>query len=92
MDYDPAAPDHVRAQSLSPQLAITSLKAGDAPGSGSVAEDDEPKNIKMYVLETVAHPPAEKGLVDFWLASLACFNFHLIMPGPPLTMFIPSHR
>jgi hypothetical protein len=63
MDYDPRSPELARVQSLSPQLAITSLKVSDAPGAGSMAEDEEPKNTKMYVLETVAHPPTEKGLV-----------------------------
>lgn len=61
MDYDPSS-ELVQAQSLSPQLAVTSLKVSDTPGAGSLAEDDGPRNIKMYVLETVAHPP-EKGLV-----------------------------
>ncbi|KAF8508120.1 hypothetical protein JB92DRAFT_2955041 [Gautieria morchelliformis] len=61
MDYDPASPELARVQSLSPQLAITALKVSDAPGVGSMAEDEEPKNTKMYVLETVAHPPTEKG-------------------------------
>jgi len=67
MDYDPTSPDLVQVQSLSPQLAVTSLKVNDAPGAGSMPEDDEQKNNKMYVLETVAHPPADKGLVTLTL-------------------------
>ena len=63
MDYDPASSELVQVQSLSPQLAVISLKVSDAPGAGSITEDDEQKNNKMYVIETVAHPPAEKGLV-----------------------------
>lgn len=65
MDYDPASPDLIQVQSLSPQLAVTALKVSDAPGAVSMAEPDEPKNNKMYVLETVAQLPAEKGYVTY---------------------------
>ena len=49
MDYDPAAPDDVRVQSLSHQLAVTAVRVTDAPGADGAA------NTQMYVLETAAH-------------------------------------
>ncbi|KAF8581376.1 hypothetical protein K439DRAFT_1311218, partial [Ramaria rubella] len=75
MDYDPASQEQVYVQSLSPQLVITSLKITDAPGAGSVGEDDEPKNMKMYVLETVAHPPSDKGTAGDAPAVISLANF-----------------
>jgi len=63
MDYDPAAHHSGHIQSLSAQLAVTSIKVTDAPGVGSHGEGDEPKNNKMYVIETVAHQPSDRGSV-----------------------------
>ncbi|KIJ45130.1 hypothetical protein M422DRAFT_207357 [Sphaerobolus stellatus SS14] len=59
MDYDPASPQSLHVQSLSPQLAVTSIKVTEAPGTAAHSEDDEPKNNKMYVVETVAHQQSE---------------------------------
>ncbi|KAF8516970.1 hypothetical protein BU17DRAFT_92374 [Hysterangium stoloniferum] len=56
MDYDPASPENVRVQSLSPALAVAGVRVAEAPG----ADDEHPNNSKMYVIETLAHQKGDR--------------------------------
>lgn len=44
------------AQSLSSELAVKGVKVADAPGAGTTAGEDGPKNTKIYVIETSITP------------------------------------
>lgn len=78
MDYDPRAPQSIRVQSLSSQLAVTSVKITDAPGAGPYGENDEPRNNKMYVIETVAHQIPDERSVIFLDDPLTATHVHQV--------------
>lgn len=56
LDYDPSNAIPPTAQCLSPELAVKGVKVADAPGASTVANEDGPKNTKIYVIETSITP------------------------------------
>ncbi|RDB28450.1 hypothetical protein Hypma_015341 [Hypsizygus marmoreus] len=59
LDYDPTGTKQPAVQSMSKDLAVSSLKVEEAPGAAAASESD-PKNDRMYIVETTA----SDGIVD----------------------------
>lgn len=55
LDYDPHRVSPPVAQSLSTDLAVIGVKVTEAPGAAT-AEEEGPRNNKIYVLETTTLP------------------------------------
>ncbi|KAG6901852.1 hypothetical protein C0995_007238 [Termitomyces sp. Mi166 len=53
LDYPHSLDKSPTVQSLSKDLAVTSLKIEDAPGAAATGDSD-PRNDKMYIIETTA--------------------------------------
>ncbi|KAG5644725.1 hypothetical protein DXG03_007854 [Asterophora parasitica] len=60
LDYDPNSTKPPTVQSMSKEMAVTSLKVEEAPGAAA-AHDNDPKNDRMYIIETTA----SDGYVNF---------------------------